>query len=1445
MTSKHEDSVAIIAMNGRFPGAETVERFWDNLKNGVESVKFFTQEELINSGELDEHLRDNPKFVSADAVLEDMDKFDATFFDFSAREAEILDPQHRLFLEAAWEAMESAGYDAKKSDWRFGVFAGSALSGYMVRNLYSNPGLVEELGTFKTMLANDKDFLSTRVSYKLDFMGPSVNVNTLCSSSLVAVHMACHSLLDYHCDVALAGGVSFQISRNEAFFYQEGGIGSSDGHCRAFDAKGDGTVSGSGLAIVVLKRLEDAVEDGDVIHAVIRGTGMNNDGASKNSYTAPNPDGQAECIAEALSMANVDADTISYLEAHGTGTNLGDPIEIAGLTRAYRSHTDRRQYCPIGSVKTNIGHLVTAGGAASLIKTVMSMKHRQIPASLNFETPNPKIDWENCPFYVNTELSDWETLPDTPMRAGVSSFGIGGTNVHLVVEESPVSRESGNTRETKLLTLSAKSENALKYIHENLREFLTNDEDLNLADVCFTHAVGRRDFGFRRSILFKDREEVLEQLGRFEKDLISDQRGMNRSAVFVFADKAELPVSIIHAYYQTEASFAGAVDEVDAAFRLAGESSLKLRLLGQTEESIEERIRSFAIQYAIGSFLSANGVAADLMIGEGCGELVAIALSQMGSLSDLAALLVANDDKTRAQLELTKFQEGKTAIYSLVCNGELTVEDLTRLAYWETALNCQGGCLSEAISAQIGGTDFVFASSDTDVPLEGSEFPYAYLFYEDENTEMNGIADVFSHFWSAGGTVDWNRYYASEIRNRIELPTYPFERRRYWIDEYRNHTECLDSPSELRRVEDSNQWFYRPTWKRLRRLSGRTVAPAPDEAWAVFDDGDNLSSVFIELLRSRGANFVRIEKGSTIERVSDSHLRIDVGDPAGFDSVVGSLKRSSPKRIRCCYFWADTQKPVEAFIGLTNLLQAVAKGMTGVGCSIVAITRGAFEVVGRDGSNVAFAAISALCKLAEVEFLDMGCCHVDLDPFRKPNDCSIKLAEALLSEANSVEGENVVAYRGNHRWGRLFERVDEKPDDKQVREIMLKKGGSYVITGGLGGVGMELAERLAEEYQARIAMIDNRNFPGRELWSKHLASNDSDHWESRTIKRIQSLEANGELTIFASANVGDFGQFESAISKIEEKWGRIDGIFSCAGSSDEGGILIRRSNGEGTKVLKESLRIIDALERTMDSRDMDFALLFSGIGVALKHAEVGRAGALAAYEVFDAFAERCSEKLPFPVVSVNWSDWKGAGQTVEKEELWRKSHQQNEDLLFIEDFALLPCEGWDALKKVLAIGLERVAVCTYDLNRLCDLNEGQSESAVPWDSELESLDEKPMHPRPSMSSDYVAAGNEIEERLAGLWQKFLRIEKVGMNDNFFELGGDSLLAVHLMQQVSKVFQVEITASQLFEGPTVATLARIVAPDGGIEEVLAESVQRGASRLERRKVRHSRDSESVF
>ncbi len=793
-------AVAIVGMSGRFPGAKDMDSFWENLKNGIESVKFFGREELIKMG-ISENLIDNPRFVAADAILDGMEDFDASFFDYSAREAEIMDPQHRLFLEAAYEVLESAGYNSELYDGRVAVFGSANLSGYMLHNLYSNPDFVDTVGSFKIMLANGQDFLSTKVSYKMNLMGPSVNVNTLCSSSLVAVHYACQNLLNYGCDIALAGGVSFQVSRGDAFFYQEGGIGSSDGHCHAFDSKASGTVSGSGLGILALKRLEDAIADGDHIHAVIRGTGINNDGSNKNSYTAPNVDGQAECIAEAIAVSGVNPETITYIETHGTGTDLGDPIEVAALSKAFHAYTKKKQFCAIGSVKTNIGHLVNAGGVASVVKTILAMEHKVLPPSLNFEQPNPKIDFMNSPFYVNTKLSKWET-EGFPLRAGVSSFGIGGTNTHIILEEAPEQEPSeASKRPFQLVTLSAKTGTALEKITGNLIEFAKKNPDTNLADIAFTLQMGRRNFNHKRIIVCRDTKDLIEKLESMSPKsvLTRFQKPKEQPIVFMFPGNGEY-VNMGLELYNSEKEFRDTLDKCAKVIQTIIGTDIRKVLypVGENKDEAKEQLYNrsigkgvlFSIEYSLAKLWMSWGIKPQSMLGEETGEYVAACISGVLSLEDALKLAVSKDENLPDTVSKLSFNKATIPFIASVTGNWILDSEAGSPQYWlkqRTALHFTEGLqevMKDAyqINIEVGPGNKLTMDANT---FRQQDVDQAVLSCMPANEEVSAFEELLicaGELYLVGAKLDWNKYYSNEKRHRILLPTYPFERQRYWIE---------------------------------------------------------------------------------------------------------------------------------------------------------------------------------------------------------------------------------------------------------------------------------------------------------------------------------------------------------------------------------------------------------------------------------------------------------------------------------------------------------------------------------------------------------------------------------------------------------------------------------------------------------------------------------------
>ncbi|MSP59688.1 MAG: acyltransferase domain-containing protein [Myxococcales bacterium] len=642
------EAVAVIGLAGRFPGAADVEEFWRNLAGGVESITRFSDDQLAAAG-VDQALRRNPRYVAARGVLADPDCFDAAFFGMSPREAEVTDPQHRLFLECAWEVLERAGYDPARASGAIGLFAGAGNDGYLVHHLVPNRALMESIGGLAALLGNEKDHLTTRVAYKLGLRGPAITVQTACSTSLVAIHLACQSLLSYQCDLALAGGVSIGFPIGTGYLHQDGHILSPDGHCRAFDARAQGTVAGDAVGLVAIKRLSEAVADRDHVHAVIRGSAVNNDGSHKVGYTAPSIDGQAEVIALAQAVAGVDPSTIGYLEAHGTGTALGDPIEIAALTQAFRRGTARRGFCAIGSIKSNVGHLNTAAGVASLIKTALSLEHRQLPPTLHFTAPNPEIDFAASPFRVNTVLRPWPAS-EAPRRAGVSSFGFGGTNAHAVLEEAPLALPTASSRPFHLLVLSARSAPALDAATARLRDHLAANPTADLADAAFTLQVGRRAFEHRRAVACRDVADAVGALDRRSLTARSDERAADRPVALLFPGQGAQHVAMAAELYRCEAIFREEVDRCCALLEPhlgldlrrwidpGGDRVAAEEALGRTEYA---QPALFTIEYALARTWIAFGVRPCALLGHSLGEYVAACLAEVFTLEDALALVAA------------------------------------------------------------------------------------------------------------------------------------------------------------------------------------------------------------------------------------------------------------------------------------------------------------------------------------------------------------------------------------------------------------------------------------------------------------------------------------------------------------------------------------------------------------------------------------------------------------------------------------------------------------------------------------------------------------------------------------------------------------------------------------------------------------------------------------
>lgn len=948
--------IAIIGISCRFPGAKNINEFWDNLKNGVESISFFSDDELLAVG-IDPTLLSKSNYVKANAILSDVENFDATFFGISPREATMIDPQQRLFLECAWESLESAGYNPENNKTSIGVYGGVGMNTYLLKNLYpSLDNLDLSIGNYQLMIANDKDFLPTRVSYKLNLQGPSVSVQTACSTSLVAIHMACQSLLNGECNMAIAGGASIRIPEKTGYLYQEGMIFSPDGHCRAFDALAQGTVGGNGVGIVVLKRLEDAITDRDCIHAVIKGSAINNDGSLKIGYTAPSIDGQAAVISEAQAVADIVTETITYIEAHGTGTNLGDLIEMEALTKAFGASTQKKGFCAIGSVKTNIGHLDAASGVAGLIKTVLSLKHKLLPPSLHFEQPNPQIDFANSPFYVNATLSEWETA-DTPRRAGVSSFGIGGTNAHLIVEEAPVlvPEVSEVDRSWQMLTLSAKTEQALRELAQSYADFLAVHPETPLADICFTANAGRAHFEHRLAICAQSHAELQAALNDFTacRDnplVLSSQSNTKKhpKIAFLFTGQGSQYLDMGRQLYETQPIFRQTLDRCDEILRPYLEEPLLQVLYPEDAKSspLDQTAYTqpalFALEYALAQLWKSWGVEPTAVMGHSLGEYVAACVAGFFSLED-GLKLVAERACLMQNLpqigEMVAVFASKTTIQTITaidgekvsfaaCNGlqntvisgeqqaireicialkaagiktkklqtshafhsplmEPILAEFRRIAatvtYGTPQIDIISNVTGERLTAEAITPEYwcrhfreevQFTQSmetlhkyDYDVFVEmgpkpillgmarqclpevkATWLPSLRQGQEDWRVLLQSLADLYVR----GISVNWFGFDQEYVRQRVNLPTYPWQRQRYWVETVqvdRNQTKLPISNDSLivpTVTPDDNSDRYQS----LRSSLLAEIAKALQIPVAKMDVQQSLSSLGMDSLMS-------------------------------------------------------------------------------------------------------------------------------------------------------------------------------------------------------------------------------------------------------------------------------------------------------------------------------------------------------------------------------------------------------------------------------------------------------------------------------------------------------------------------------------------------------------------------------------------------------------------
>jgi phthiocerol/phenolphthiocerol synthesis type-I polyketide synthase E len=1335
-----ERHVAIIGMACRLPGAATVQEFWRGLIDGIESISTFTDEELLESG-VEPRLVASPDYVRSRGVIGGADRFDAAFFGFTPREAELLDPQHRVFLECAWHALEDGGYVPGDAAGRIGVFGGVGTNWHLGA-AHGHPDVRKVSSSASVVIANDKDYVTTRVSYKLGLTGPSVNVQSACSTALVATILGMNCLLSHQCDLVLAGGATIEVPEKQGYLFQDGGMESPDGHCRPFDAGANGTVFSRGGGVVLLKRLTDAIEDGDHIYAVILDGAINNDGALKMGFTAPSVNGQVEVAIEALERAGVTPDVLSFVEAHGTATALGDPIEVESLTQAFRAYTDAERYCALGSVKGNIGHTDVASGAAGLIKTALALEQGKLPPSLNFTAPNPKINFDRSPFFVNTELRD---LPsgDRPRRALVNCFGVGGTNACAVLQEPPARTPSAPCRPEKLLLMSARTRAALDALTDSVRAHVQERPGIDLDALAYTYQVGRRAFACRRALVFSDRDDLLGQLDRSGggPSTMVDADGALR-VTFAFPGQGNQYAGMGRGLYLTEPVYRDVVDRasevlkpiLDADLRaiLYGEDPVAASMLGQTRVT---QPALFVTSYAVARLWMSWGLEPDAMIGHSVGEYVAGCLGGVFSFED-ALVAVAHRGRLVQQLPggsmlavLLPEQEASARLTAGLSVAAINAPNLTVVSGpTDEVVSLEGQLRRDKVFSMRLETSHAFHSSMMDpalpefervladvrlaaplrpisstltgrwlTPAEATDpdywtrhmrepvrfmdglrtllesdgrtmvlecgpgrslssaarhqidrsSPHAVLASMraegDSESDANMMVKAAGELWKAGRAIDWTAFHGGRPPGRVSAPGYPFERQRYALTPVSAAPPPHTTPNGL----ELERWFYVPGWRRAPspELVGARVDPA-EQTWLVFEDELGIAVELYAILQRVGADVVSVRAGHEYRQLDDHTFSVGPGVRGDYDELAAALKRAGRAPVRIVHLWnvdGDTRAAsldcVEsaekrAFYSPLFLAQALSGHSMTRDVRLLVAADGVCDVTGED----------VCCPL---KALAVGPCRViakEIPEFRarfaavaapSAGGAARLLAEQVARELELDTAEAVVAFRGRHRWVECFENVRLAPGEDLAAR--LHAGGTYLITGGLGGLGLFLARQIADRVPAHLVLTHRTPLPPREHWPTWLSEHSAQDDTSQRIQGILELERAGATVTLAQADCADVAVMRSVVQEAEAGLGPIRGVIHAAGVAG-GGIATLKTEEMAAEVLAPKIRGALVLHEVLAGAPLDFMLMFSSITSVL--GEAGRVDYCAANNVMDALAHYWHQReRSSPVTSIGWDSW--------------------------------------------------------------------------------------------------------------------------------------------------------------------------------------------------------------
>ncbi len=1487
-SENQDDDIAVIGMSGRFPGADNVNAYWDNLIQGKETLSHFTDEELKESG-IPEQVYRKKNYVRVKGILNKYQYFDQNLFHYSTNELNVMDPQIRILLEIVWEALEDAGYNPKNITDITGAFVGTSPNFYWLQKLEQS--VTNKLDEFSIMIENEKDFVASTIAYNFNFTGPVVTVQTACSTSMTGIYEACKALRHNECKMAVAGAAALTYPIKQGYLYNEGMIFSDDGHCRAFDEKAKGTVSSNGAGVVVLKKLSQAKKDRDPIKAVIKGIAIDNDGSTRVGFTAPGIQGQIRVLDEAIKDAKVSRESIQYIETHGTGTPLGDMVEISAIKRVY---DNRRSELRIGSVKTNVGHLDVASGVASMIKVIMSLQNHFIPPTLHYTKPNKKLELEQGHIVVNQEGYKWNS--DEPLRAGVSSFGIGGTNVHAILEEAPQQNQTSSKEQPNVLLLSAETEQSLNEYTKELISYLSKNKDIDMNDAAYTLQIGRYHGKYRTAVCFSTRDDAIAEIEKLQKKGKKAKNcGGNPKIVFLFQGQDRQYIMMGKELYQTFDVFRMNMDQCFQFIETIAGRQLQTMLYPDTPEHetfqnlriMDQYFLIFSMEYALAKLLIDLGIKPDYLIGYSFGEIVVATVAEVMPLYDSLKLVYERSRLMEREMDgamlsiplpAERIQEFLIEGIDIAIDNEVSCivagkkHDIEILA---DILREKGILVVPLVSPNAMHTrhmektakelrkvlnevsfsqpvyDVITTLKDYDtMDAEYFEKQMAQTIYFADavkkiNTEhpmlfieigtgtslgallksvvsanfsntirsMNEIKTDITYFisnlgrmWEVGAQIQWDKIYARDyVPHRISMPTYAFDRK-----EFLPKTKCMNQKYEMERkaeeqkeLEDS--LLYIPVWSRKTNSKLDNMKDGEKKSWLVFiEDDKDYSQLFQSFIR-RGDRVVFVKAGTSNE-IREDMILVDLYSENCWHFLVNELVKEEIRPNQIVYFWSVGKRKEEltkerirealhmGYYALLHLVKEMMIAKFTHKMLMHVITANLYEVIGNDLIYPEYAPVIGAVNTIAAEYKNIACRIIDLDE-KHIQQSIVKLQYDL----DHPSDEEITAYRGNYRWKREFIPYEYAPK----QQLILRKNGVYFITGGLGGIGLTLANKLAEVQPVTLILAGRSEFLPKGEWENWKEQKGMDDETSQKIQMLQEIEIKGSKVVICQFDIADYDSTKNLISRMEAKYGLINGVIHCAGIAD-GGLIQMREDKDSEKVFEAKIYGTLILSQVFASRELDFMVASSSLSAFLKI--IGQVAYCAANAFVNAFASYQKEHYSGNFISISWDAWNSVGMSYRA---LKKQNQKTGTDTFVQKNLISPEEGANVFGSIVLAEEPQIIVAKNRLQDVIrDTNENGTAVQFQQDNKREESNQQPLQ---------FKCVEEIQHALLEIFTNHFGSDDIELEQNFFDYGASSLDLIRISMAIKERISVEFDYLQLFQYSTITSLASLLG-----EEILKEA-----------------------